>query len=63
MGFVIATDSRRNLGEVIYLVNPRRHFNSFWSCNKSHAQVYDTKEHAQKRLKSIKHNNPRVVPV
>jgi hypothetical protein len=62
MSFVIATDSRKR-DEILFMVDRRRQKASFCSNRTVDAFIFADKRAADRKAKSLKHNNPRVMPL
>lgn len=60
MGFVIATNSRKR-NETLFMVDRSRQKASFWSNRTVDAFVFADKAAADRKAKSLRHNNPRVI--
>lgn len=60
MSFVIATDSRKR-NETPFMVDRSRQKASFWSNRTVDAFVFADKAAADRKAKSLRHNNPRVI--
>lgn len=59
-GFVIATDGRAREGEVLFL-SDQRLTTRWWTNDLREAMVYQELHIATGRIKSIRHNNPRII--
>lgn len=60
--FVIATDSRINEGETLFLKHREENDPYFWTNRESGAYHYRNKKAAENRAASMKHGSPRVIP-
>lgn len=62
MKYVIATDSRFS-DEVLFMVDRKKQRASFWSNRTDDAFVFADKGAAQAKCRSLRFNNPRVMPL
>jgi hypothetical protein len=60
-GFVIATDSCRERGVVLFMVDRHKQTQSFWSNRLIDVLVYVDHGAAQRKADSLKFNRPRVM--
>jgi hypothetical protein len=60
-GFVIATESQKGCGELLFMVDRRKQKLSFWSNVLDDVFVYQDLKAAQLKAKSYKYNRPQVL--
>jgi len=59
--FVVATTSRRNPGETLFMVDRAKQRASFWSNRLDDVYAYDDRAAAERKAASLRFNRPRVL--
>ena len=63
MKYIILANSQIKKGEKVALVDRELHKDIWWTELIEKAKVFDTFEEAQKRLKPLKFNSPKIYPL